>query len=300
VIEHRQFALAPYTTTYVELDAVEFFSPDEINHETAIRLGFLIDGHHVFVVMSFDKIAKISGEALISPVAYYLGTRHVKDIPPQPFPSVPWREAYGGDYWVSKLPCLYGTGIHGLRVMAPEGTDFEEVIASASDELSDLAFENEAFWLGSLPYIKALNRGFKLSDCNGDLRHVMAVLLWLNSVPKSVKYNPVPRGAAWHKGKRVVLSAHNTVHIHLSKNTQVKQAYLRAAEKRNSPRRHDVRGHWRHRGGTLGCSHVWPIEPDEYHRFICLQCKRKRWWVHEFQRGDEAKGFIEKDYHGEL
>jgi hypothetical protein len=166
--------------------------------------------------------------------------------------------------------------------------------------VEDLIYSNEAYFAGTAK-LKPDKVDYLIHECSGDLKKVWAGLLWLQSVPKSVVYSPVPGGPSMLRGKRVVLSAHHTVHIHLKGKKTIKQQYLAATKHRNTPRHHEVRGHWKHRGGqAVGCGHIWPDNPNEEDHYICSKCQRKRWWCKDFERGDKSKGFVEKDYVAEI
>ncbi|MGI4942060.1 MAG: hypothetical protein ACRYHQ_16115, partial [Janthinobacterium lividum] len=55
---------------------------------------------------------------------------------------------------------------------------------------------------------------------------------------------------------------------------------------------HDVTGHWKHsrKHGDPRCEHAYVRETPSRER--CVTCRAARWWVRDFQRGDEAVGVV--------
>ena len=98
------------------------------------------------------------------------------------------------------------------------------------------------------------------------------------------------------KGKLRTYMAHTTVTIHLSQYLEVKQD-LTAAHKQSSPRRHEVRTHYKHRQMTAGCEHQWVrVEDAENEQWRCTACSGLRWLCRQHLRGDGAIGFVTKHY----
>ena len=316
IFDHRQFAKPPYDVTYIEYDNVGMMTGMHGNFEPweDTRVGFLIYLSTVYVFVSQNK--ELGTPELVWPLFYYCAERGSKVDHKSSFPVVD----YGSHAPVGKLVLIMGSGLNflaGDTMLNPAGPHDGEAFASFEQAIEagikhhiggrtkmgkimeDLINSNEAYFAGTkqtLPF----QTGF-LRESIGDLRKVWAGLLWLQSVPKTVTMSPVPAGHTMHHGKRVAMSAHHTVHIHLRGKRTIRQRYLAAHHKRNSPRLHDVRGHHKHRGGAaIGCSHVWPPTPNEKGQFICEKCERKRWFVKAFKRGDESKGFVDKDYQLEI
>jgi hypothetical protein len=133
-----------------------------------------------------------------------------------------------------------------------------------------------------------------MSGFMGDVRNYLALMLWLNQQSKVVTLG-VPGGRVLVRGKPVTYMAHNTVAITLGRCKTVRRAFILANE-RNGPRRHGVKGHYRHRHGREGCQHVWPLLPNDEGHYICKACGRHRWRVEAYQRGDASRGYVTHDY----
>lgn len=302
VILHRQFAMPPYDICYVEVDEnflkALYTIENDIGDdgEKPVSLGYMIERRNVYPVVRYNNSASIV------PFMYHFAERGSKNIPKQPFRTVDWRTTFGEDKGdMVKISFILGSGTQTVLVQAKaldESSITENIVAQIENTFAEIYFDNEVYFTGNNP--KGYDTSW-LKEMTGDLRHVWAILLWLNSVPHSVSYTAKPAGARLFKGKRMALSAYNTVHIHLKGKTDIRHAYVKSTAKRDSPRRHDVRGTWCHaRGQAQGCSHIWPETPDEDNHYICGKCGRVRWWRHPHQRGDASKGFIDKEYKAEI
>lgn len=98
------------------------------------------------------------------------------------------------------------------------------------------------------------------------------------------------------RGRVVNFYARSEIKLNLTGVPQFRRGFYTGA--RGSPRRHDVRRHFRHYGGLrTGCIHEWePVErEDGKHRWQC-GCGRLRVETGPFGRGDANKGFVRQSY----
>jgi hypothetical protein len=95
------------------------------------------------------------------------------------------------------------------------------------------------------------------------------------------------------RGKRQVFAAHSIVKIALDRREQMFKTFQ--VPDRDGPRRHQVRGFFRHLHKVEGCDHAFPMVPTDG-KWVCATCGTTRVWVKEHERGDAAKGYATKDY----
>lgn len=299
IIKHRQFAMPLYDTMYIEIETDAMYN--EIGGRAAgqtglddpytdVVIGFLIDYRTVYT------IAKGPLGTLIMPVFQYINPRGVYEEP-----------GYGKDlamYRLLKSPADEEQLDIIAHLMLMFGSSFNNIKTQmTNEELQLLTHEVNFYWGGSKSIEKISTKGHEkvLTEMVGDTRNIYGALLWLNSLPHTIKYTSMPAGHRIIHGKRVPMSAHNTVHIHMKGTVQVRNLFIRTMKAREHPRRHDVRGFWRHHGGIAqGCGHQWPEIPDKRHKFVCTKCQRERWWINAHQRGDTSKGFVSKEYKVEI
>lgn len=97
------------------------------------------------------------------------------------------------------------------------------------------------------------------------------------------------------RGRQVRYYSHSTINIDLTAPKITRRCFSTGTHA--SPRRHQVMGHFVHRGGDRSCSHQWERQPGETpKRWCCSACERKRVWRAAFERGDAGKGFVRQDY----
>jgi hypothetical protein len=274
VIEHREFAIPPFKTMYVEVDSRKFFAPaypppGMLAKDVDKRLGYLFDGDEVFAFAGGEP-----GEVAITPWRYRFGDG--KDnlfLDAQPDDPA-WR--------FYKMAAMLGVGAE--TVAAQRAMD---------DIVSKVAFDE------FIPIPKELRDNHQpldslLKGSMGDVMNIWTMLLWLNQ-PARIQYTNEPAGRRFLRGKLTTYSAHRTVDIELGKFRKIGRAFLGGVP-RTPSRRHDVRGSFHHHGGLAqGCGHEWVALPDEQ-LWQCKKCERRRWWVKEHERGDLSRGRVVHDY----
>ncbi len=119
-------------------------------------------------------------------------------------------------------------------------------------------------------------------------------LLMQSGSCQTLEDKPHSRGLSGNRP--TVYMAHSIVTIDLAKPKNLRRHFHSGTHA--TPRRHEVMGHFIHRGGQRDCIHEWQrIREDELTpRWECTQCERKRTWRAAFERGDAGKGFVRQTY----
>lgn len=334
-----QFALPPYPVTYVELNARAFhdgmnrplFMGASDQDE---RVGYLIiqdDAGGLTVHVMADTM---NSPAMASSFIYRWSENGVRSIT---FPSqLDVREpvlskrrvgnkviVYSGDRVMVEFedtPIPGSDRVVNAEIPANEyiagfgssyrrpSLDFAKLVIMLGSTLSSVDLQEgvdalaylDQTW-GILPAYdipKVYERPNLFLSSSGDLRTILALLLVLNQ-PKHTRFTPIARSAGMYRNKRVVYAAHNTVEITLGETKLYPRLWDARPTDRVSPRRHTVRGHFRHYHVDNNCTHEWPLFPStETGRpsWMCKNCGGYRTWVENHERGDATRGYVTKDY----
>lgn len=273
MLKHHQFAVAPFPVTYLEFNIHLFHKAlgrpttnDLYGDDGADwRVGYLITEKAIrSFAMTKDGFAGSTGFVL---------KRVAKD-------HKHWHIPINGvDQEWARLMCLLGSGLHSM----PDEETRQAILDTWAMEpvFDDKSYDDKVYKSGA-----------------GELRTVIAILLMLNQ-PRVLNIQSVAHSSGLHKGKRIVYAAHNVVEIDLGTRKQYKRIFTHM--ERESPRRHEVRGHFVHNGGTDGCEHRWPLSPvpapiSGAPMWECPRCGCKRTWREAHLRGDASKGFVTKEY----
>jgi len=288
VLHHRQFAIPPYDTVYIELSRPFFESFKGINYPdgTDTHVGYLLNHKRIYVMARGGKHGGPAASSDLMPWYYTWSLPgEVAHFDPKTRGMVLTLKGEGADW--NKLAIAYGSSQQKIsdederqqllnQVQLHLFTDYYERIYSAHGENTARVVR------------KMLVQGA------GDVRNVWAALLWLNRPAHTIVSNQ-PAGRRFFKGKQVAYRAHHTVEIDLHKHRSLRRAFVLSGE-RLSPRRHKVRGAFHHMHGSPGCSHEWPLLPDDDQHWTCTKCGRVRWWVKNHVRGDATRGWVDHDY----
>lgn len=156
-------------------------------------------------------------------------------------------------------------------------------------------------WVNNLEYHASGGFDELLSDDtlrgygNGTARDLVALLLLLNRQRDyGVGIKEVAPKGVMYKGKRRVYMAHSLVTLTTEDYGRITRSFA-AGGHHESPRRHQVRGFFRHYHKVRGCEHAF-IEDDQPLHWTCQHCGTVRVWVHDHERGDASKGYTTKEY----
>lgn len=270
LLRNRQFAIPPFEQTYVEYDAQALSEAlgraksSELLSEGApdSRLGFLVDGNHVWTF-----VENSDGLAGIFPVEFWTDTTPTRGL---------FSNDLGYDKW-RKLAYTLGTTLHEIEDWETMNDWYSNIDFGVPKDLEIL-----------------LTRQDLAVGGNGTVRDYIAVLLMLNRQKDRVSLKQIPARGVIYKGKRRTYMAHSLVTIDVEDYHHIAQSYQRT-HTRESPRRHQVRGFFRHLHRVHGCEHDYPLTPNE-NRWTCRRCGTVRVWVEAHERGDAGKGYRTKEY----
>lgn len=139
-------------------------------------------------------------------------------------------------------------------------------------------------------------RSSLINGSGGDLRNIVALLLFLNRTANIQVQSEMPHGEGFISGKLKPLLSHRVIKIKLDPQPRFMRLCAGLGVKR---RLHDVRGCFCHdKVAREGCPHGEEHEGDfgdwweEYEplRWRCTHCGGKRWWRHEHKRGHGQLG----------
>lgn len=149
--------------------------------------------------------------------------------------------------------------------------------------------------------LKTFNREtrmfFAMSNA-GDLRNMLAFLLFLNRTSQCTYMNEVPMGRQMIRNKPRTLLSHSVVTIDVAKAPSVRRVFI-GVSGGSWKREHDVRGHFCV-GKTARESHLCNGLHDwqEYdvNQWKCTQCGGLKWWRKDCRRGTKNKGRVHTTY----
>lgn len=294
IARNQSFARAPYDIMWVEFQFEAFYK--HINADWSKwddrgdrTMGFLIDHDRAYLMTcgAYDKTVAIC------PFSYELHSPSDSQTP-----YVEWQAAeVPGSYKLANSMDIFFWG-------------------HAFDHLSDedrAALRNHHH-MRPLPLITGDEKkvadiyGRLLSECVGDLRNIVTLLLLLNRPSLTSFKQDFARKQGFIRGKLRQFLSHSTVTIDLD---PIPTLCLLGTKDGDgvSKRRHEVRGHWCHNqeahdyAQIAGCIHEWrrdfsyiDDDPDRPDHWLCASCGGKRWWRHEHYRGTAELGFNEKEY----
>lgn len=263
MVDHMQFARQPYEVTYIELFIQEIYMgmglPDTsaFDDEVDLKLGILSSGGILYNLSNSTR--------RLTPILGPLCTMDHE-----------YRKEKISDF-VNDSKVLLGTTWHRLN-------------DAQRDAFSD------RFSIGFLGPDWAKEKALELllPAMIGEARIYVAALLFLYQ-RQHLTITDHPFHRTLKKGKLRTYMAHSNVKIHLSQFREVCRAFT--VTERSSPRRHEVRTHYKHRHLTAGCEHQWvKVEDAENEQWRCSHCDGLRWLCKNFLRGDANIGFVNKTY----
>lgn len=262
LIDQMQFALQPYDTTYIEVDLQAVFrgtgapSTSDLFPDPDQSVGFLA---HAGTVYTLANTAAHPGAGL-SPICILDNEYATHPV----------------DNFIDDSRVLLGSTWHHL------------------DDPQREAF-SQRFNVGCLAEREYHEKVLEvmLPATMGEARVYLAALLMLfNRRRFTVSDHGFSRRG--HRGKIRTFMAYSSVTIHLDQYLDFKR-HVENEQQRLSPRRHEVRAHYRHRYLTAGCEHQWvPVEDKKQWRCSC--CSGLRYLCREHLRGDASIGFVKKNY----
>lgn len=265
LVDQMQFARQPYDVTYIELDLAAVYKgtgkPSTMDYypEPDWKIGFLSHG------------------GIIN------GLTNSRERPTP---------------YLSPL-CVLDNEYHPTAKINAMVDDSRVILGTTWYDLNDAqrAAVSQRFNMGYIGPTEHREAALKhmIPASMGEARVYLAALLFLYQKRHlTIADHPARRGL--HKGKLRTYMAHTTVTIHLSAYEAMKRDWA-AASDRSSPRRHEVRTHYKHRQLTPGCEHQWlRVEDADNEQWRCTHCAGLRYLCREHLRGDANIGFVTKTY----
>ena len=273
VLRNRQFAIPPFLCTYIEynldalLNAIGRRSTRDLlpDAERDERVSHLIVGDHVRTFIEGSD-----GKGSYFPVDMTLNSQgHV-------------RGRFDKDLHTDRYRKLAYT------------------LGSTANDVRDEAVLRD--WLTAVDYhplegFEVLLTNKKLADCaTGTARNLIALLLILNRQRTRIEMETVARRGVIFKGKRRVQAEHTMVRLDVEAYETIARSYRPGGGHHESPRRHQVRGFFRHYHQVRGCDHAYVPIPAREGAWVCPKCSTVRVWVADHERGDASKGYVVKEY----
>ena len=318
----QQFAIPPFPRMYIELPYPNFFQTlggtnvhDPVMGDTEV--GYFIDGPSVYVLTrvrgeKHDRDIKALGAmGMVMPLRYRLN---------KPFTVKEEQEwcdrmkvsRLGLDmlFWGSSLPMI----LKGRSIGKEAFTNAHELM----DELL-LAEEGDKVFVPEIGRALRANHSFELwfakdiqdslggllKSAAGDLRNIIALILFLNRT-NDVRFDEqMPPKQGWVGPKPAMFLKHNVVRIKLDPKNKLIKTYGGSGSWK---RMHECRGHFCHdKVARANDHHLIPQPPEpmghvpqwtEYgvNQWRCLVCGGKRWHRRAHTRGHREKGQVVTHY----
>jgi hypothetical protein len=286
VLHHRQFAIPPFDTMYLEFNKGFFdqFPVLGFKPGSDVAVGYLLSGQRIYVMARGKGLNDTESSSLLP--HYYKWTLPGEKVVPDPKTR---GIVVALDHEWSKLALAYGSS--QMKIV---DEDERQMLLDQCQAHMFTDYVSHIAVGGGTTQKSRENIANMLMNSAGDVRNVWAALLWLNRPAHTIISNQ-PAGRRFFRGKNVAYKSHHTVEIDLHKHRSIRRAFVLSGE-RLSPRRHKVRGFFAHKHGNAGCSHDWPLMPDDDLHWTCKRCGRMRWWVKDHKRGDLTRGEIDHDY----
>lgn len=276
VIAHDQeFAIPPFQRMYIELPYPIFFRTlggvvrGDIPEDTEV--GYYYDNNRAYVLSRSDDTSQ--DKHFLLPIRYRLN---------QPFETKEELE----------FANLIQTSRLGLDALF-----WGSVIAKISndDQRALRALHSCEPW----PTIEGLTsmqtiRGF-LEACAGDLRNIIALILFLNRTKELQYRDELPGAPAFVHAKPRTLVRHSVVKMRLNPGAVLKRIYG-AGQGTLWRREHDVRGHFCHDKVYRNHKHEHDLREYDVNQWRCMNCGGLRWWRKEHRRGRKELGQVKTTY----
>lgn len=278
LVEHGQFARAPFENCWIEFPTTEFFEtlvPGSGNQPGAdIRVGYLFSGNNVYV-----GAQRAEGVGGFSPIEYHLH---------QPM-SLQNELAMADAMGVSRM------GLDDFFWGRSFSRDLSLETKRGLRRQHDFSMRIDPARVNN-----KIDYSVLLNSMNGEVRNILGILLMINQPNKNFTITERTASRAMsHRGMRAQMS-HNVVSINLDDNDLSTLFRVdRPKGTHASPRLHPVRGHYCHDRrakmmSKIGCQHEWnEITPLKWE---CTRCTGRRWWRKEHSRGDASLGQIEQEH----
>jgi len=279
------FAIPPFERMWIEFPYPAFYditSPPEYRgyntiseDEEDLDVGYFIDGPRVYVASRASRKAK-HAYPMVMPIRYRLNQQYTyEEEKVMMFLLNSSRIAIDAFMWGS----CYN------RLM--EKHDKQSMRALRSNHSSEFWYGNEALTPESLGYV--------LKTCAGDLRNIVAMMLFLNRTREVQIMDEVQPAPGWVRAKPRTLVRHSLIRIRLDPGPLLKRIF-HSRSTGGWRREHDVRGHWCCSRTYHAAGHEHEMKEIDHRQWKCLKCGGLRWWRAAHHRGRKDQGRVITTY----
>lgn len=274
IADAQDFAIPPFHKTWVEFPFLDFWrviNGREPDADADAKIGFLFVGNTVRVVTGGQDEDK---EALVLPVEYHL-----------------WKPLSLED----EIKCVkdWGTS-RGMLDYVFWGESVNHFRDDPDKEGLRALRNNHSMYIPDAAMSKDMLFDRIIMRSAGDLRNIIAMLLFLNRTRDLQSSREVPHQQAMRGGKPGVLLKHSVITLKLNPGERLQNL---VAGHSVWKRLHDVRGHFCHNkvARESSCMHAEWVEYEPL-KWKCEKCGGLRWWRKEHKRGHEEKGLVTSEY----
>ena len=274
----QEFAIQPFKTMYVEFDNAALWSAvnkgKDVQPDMDGRLGYMYDDGRVYVIAgNWEESPR---EAMIMPISYGL------------FRPMETKQEMllAENLQVSRLALdqfFWGSLWHDVNPVDQR--------AFRANHSARLEVKPE-YLVESLDHgITAVSAIF--NECAGELRNIIAILLFLNRTSDTRYEDHVPMRQTMIGTKPSAMLSHSVVHFKLNPTPLFHESWGTGSAWR---REHDVRGHFCHDKVSKAWCNAHDWSEIDVNRWKCLKCGGQKWWRKEHRRGHRDKGMMQTTY----
>lgn len=296
VADAQDFAIPAFKTMWVEIPFARYFksiTKTEPDATADIRLGYLFTGSTVRV-----GAESVSGCSWL-PVEYQLHSPMSLEAQHHLMAALK-TSRLGLDVWFwGNTARAFMDGMPSFESLTRDDA-LDRINEWGKAGLRALRANNSVKLAPLRPPFDEIVYPQMLEGSAGDLRNIVALLLFLNRTVDVQYQEETPMGQAILHRAVKPLMPYTTISMKLDPLPRLRKLSAGSGVMR---RLHDVRGHFCHdKQARTGCLHGEELQGDwgewweEYDvlRWKCTHCRGKRWWRKEHHRGSSDVGIIKE------
>jgi hypothetical protein len=288
IAKEIEFAIPPFAQMYIEFPFQKFYEvllPPEMRsikqlplEDQDLDVGYFYDGPRVYVMSRTADVSNHNSHGMLLPLRFRLN---------QPF-TYDEEKALTRHLQVSRL------GIDTFLW----GSCYPKLVKDGNVELAKTLRQHhgcEVWWGANDVMSEPATMAHLLRTNAGDLRSIVAFLLFLNRTRDVQVIDDIPPAPGWVRAKPRTLVRHNLIHIKLDPGPALQRIFKSRATG-GWRREHDVRGHWCHDRNYHANKHDHDLREMHHQFWKCLKCGGCRWWRKEHHRGRKELGQVRTAY----
>jgi hypothetical protein len=274
----QEFALLPFPTMYVELpnfhEWYRMINHREPQPDSDRKVAYLFMGPTVYTLgMTADN------NPVVVPIEYRL--------------NIPWQGDSKRDLaGLFAIPeAQMGAISWGSSMDALQGTQWQDALINQHSMANMIRRE------AALKMDVEMRHFYALSNA-GDLRNMLAILLFLNRTGQVTYKNEIPMGRQMIRNKPRTLLAHSVVTLDVARAPSVRTVF-KGVHGGSWKREHDVRGHFcvgKVAREAVACSGIHDWVEYDVNQWRCARCGGLKWWRKDCRRGTRNKGRVHTTY----